>query len=91
MTAPYGEEIGLTYDWDGPNDDHKHSPKPGCFLKTSSGRHYLVLTSRRVNSKVHQRRYKIQGLVIRPEEVKAADCVHELRWYSRDKAKGEPA
>jgi hypothetical protein len=75
-----GEEVQITYDWNGPADK---APETGDVLR-SPGSCYLILNAERVNSTVHPHRLKLKAVVINCGEVQRCK-VFDLRWNPRGK------
>lgn len=75
--APYGTEVGITFDWNGP---HAHHPRAGDAIEAKT-RFYLVTSVRKVNSKTHPSRWRIRAVVA--EDTAGADRVIPLVWSRR--------
>lgn len=60
MPTPYGKEVGITYDWNGPEG---RSPQAGDVLQGKT-RCYLILSTRRVNSTRHHCRWRIRAVIV---------------------------
>jgi hypothetical protein len=77
MAAQIGDEVGITYDWDGEGPP----PAPGAGLVTATGRCYLITEARRVRSRVHPRRFALRAAVI--ELADAPELLLTLSWGAR--------
>jgi hypothetical protein len=74
-----GEECGLYY-------DTTLSVDVGDVLETSTGRRYLVLTSRRQQNRP---RWHLRCVVMgETDPMPDGAVIHPLYWYSRDRNKG---
>jgi hypothetical protein len=75
---PVGAEVGLTYDTDG-------TLQAGHFLRTTTGRAYIVTSAREVGTAPWpwSRPWKVRAVVIRRSEVPADAVIHPVRWYPR--------
>jgi len=75
MSSSPGEEIRITYDWNGPEDS---GPETGDVLR-SPRNCYLILDVHRVRTSYHPHRLKIKAVVISCGEVHQAK-VFDLGW-----------
>ena len=80
QVIPYGREVGITYDWNGPASQ---APRLGDALEGKT-RFYLVVGLRRVNSRAHSSRWKIRGVVC--EDDAGAERVLPIAWNRRQKS-----
>lgn len=77
VSAPYGKEVKLTYDWSGPA---KEAPAAGDALRSKT-RFYLITSIRRVNSKQHHSRWNVKAIVA--EHAAGAKRLFPLYWHKR--------
>lgn len=82
MPAPPGTEIGLTYDWSGAGPP----PGVGDWLRTRTGRLYMITSARRVRSSVSPCRLAFRAVIL--EELPDEGCtIYPLVWNKRDRAR----
>lgn len=77
MAAPIGANVGIYYD--GWVDDLA----VGDYLRTPSGRTYLITMLRRQTRGAHVGRYHLRCDVVPSEQPDADDRVFPIFWYSR--------
>ncbi len=70
----------ITYDFDGEAED---GPESGDVLRTARGRFRLVVSSRRVKSKVHRARFALGVVVVEAPDEGAR--VFTLAWKKRER------
>lgn len=75
-------ERSITYDWNGSEDD---PPREGDVL-VSARSLYLVVSIRRVRSRVHPCRWAIKAVKIGEEDLGQGERLLELRWNRRQKS-----
>lgn len=78
MSAAVGAEVTIApYDTEDPVEH-------GEYLVTTTGRSYLVLEAQCAQRGAHAgRRWRLQCLVVEPDDVPADAVVHDLAWYPR--------
>jgi hypothetical protein len=76
--APVGAEVTIApYDTDEPVQD-------GEYVVTGTGRSYLILDARCAERGAHAgRRWRLNCLVIEPDDVPVNATVHPISWYRR--------
>lgn len=74
--APIGADVGLYY-------DARTDVAPGDFIRTGSGRTYLIRAARRQERGRHVGRWHVRAVVVEESTPEPGDVVHHLRWYRR--------
>lgn len=74
--APIGANVSLYY-------DARRDVREGDFIRTTSGRTYLVTGARRQERGVHIGRWHLRCDVVPQDMPTAEDVVHPLTWYRR--------
>lgn len=77
MAAPAGALVGIYYDgWE--------TVEPGDYLRTPTGRTYLIESNRIQQRGKHAGRQHLKGTVMEPEHQPEPDAkIHLIFWYKR--------
>lgn len=74
--APVGANVGLYF-------DGLASIEEGDYIRTKSGRSYLVESVRVQQRGIHVGRQHLRCIVVNPEDVAPDATVHRMWWYRR--------